>query len=1194
MAVIRVNINNREIVTTDDKNILQIALENGIDIPHLCFNEKTKPYGSCGLCLIEIEGSPKLVRSCSTFPSDGMVIKTNTKRVKTAVKTALELISSDHRGDCRPPCVNACPAHTDCQGYVGLTANGQFFEAIKLVKEVIPLPASIGMVCPHPCEDECRRQLVDKPIAIADIKRFLGELDVKNGTYVPELKPSTGKKVTIVGSGPAGIACAYFLAIEGHKAFIYEAQPYPGGMLRYGIPQYRLPKELLDAEIETLSKMGVEIICDAKLGEDITLSYLKKTYDAVFLAIGAWSSMPLNCPGEDLEGVMGGIKFLRKATLSEPINFGEKVVVIGGGNTAMDVARTAVRLGAKSVKILYRRTREEMPADDKEIKEAEEEGVEFSYLVAPIEIIGDGRKANAVRLQKMMLGEPDESGRRRPIPIQGQEIIVEADLVISAIGQRVNPECVKELQTTKHGTLLVNPNNFKTSIEGIFAGGEVVTGPKIAIEAIAQGKNAAYVIDHYLKGEEVMVPNPNYIVQDDITEADFKGYKKEERQEQYVLPSNVRKLSFRPISTALAAEQAMKEGSRCLECGCLDYFECKLIDTIKKENIQVDKIKGEKHKRELKKEHPFIVMNPDKCILCGLCYRVCDEVMGITALGLKNRGFDTEVIPEFDLPLNLSSCISCGQCVDVCPTGALIDKVSAKKQIPVAFDEASSVCSYCGVGCEIIYNSKGNLVFKALPNKEKGGVLCAKGRFGTDHINSESRLKNAFINFDNVKTELPIDEALSLLSKKLSLLVGEFGKNSIGIIVSPKFTNEEAFILKKISEKLDTKYIGSMTTRNSPLKRIFGYDASTNSYDELYGTELIITFGDVAENNPAFVATLKDASNKVKLISINSNDTRIKEWSTKFFKVNNDLNLLKGFIKLIIENHVSESEANKKYNNFGELKEFVKNVVPSAEAQELAQLYTKARKAIIVVDENTTSDAALMLLADAASLCKKVGKPHNGIIILRQKANTQGFIDMGINMPGYEIMEEIENGKIKGLVVIGEDIYDEFSDALKKLKFIATFDLFTTNTSKISNISIPIASSAEGSGTYTSSSRKIQKLNRAIEPVLGADNTDLFLKLANNLGLSFKDISEIVEQISKEIPYYKGFDKVYENVKNIYAPLNNSNGSQVLYTDGFETENKKPNLVFLDDKIMFCEKKVYDTVENDFLEFVEKNNIKIG
>lgn len=424
MRLVRVNIDNKEIFAEEGKTILEVAHENNIEIPHLCYDKRLKPYGACGLCVVEIEGSPKLARACSTYVTDKMVIKTDSPRVRNARKMALELLLSEHRGDCRPPCVLACPAHTDCQGYVGLIANGQFREAVALIKEQLPFPASIGRVCPHPCEEACRRNMVDQPIAIAELKRFVGDIDLLDDGYIPPIKPKTGKKVAIVGGGPAGLTCAFFLAKEGHDIVVYEAMPKAGGMLRYGIPEYRLPKGILDKEIELIEKMGVQIKTNMRLGVDISLEYLRKNYDAVFLAVGAWKSSTLGCPGDSAEGVIGGIEFLRKVSMNQPVNLGQRVLVVGGGNTAMDAARTAIRLGAKEVTVLYRRTREEMPAEDIEVNEAEEEGVKFQFLVAPIEVITDGGRVRALKCQRMRLGDMDESGRRRPVPIEGAEVIL--------------------------------------------------------------------------------------------------------------------------------------------------------------------------------------------------------------------------------------------------------------------------------------------------------------------------------------------------------------------------------------------------------------------------------------------------------------------------------------------------------------------------------------------------------------------------------------------------------------------------------------------------------------------------------------------------------------------------------------------------------------------------------------------------
>ena len=800
MSVIRVNINGREVETTVGKSILDVAEENGIDIPHLCYDNRMEIYGGCGLCVVEIEGIPKLQRACATPVRDGMVVKTHTDRIVDTRKAALRLLVSDHRGDCRPPCVLACPAHTDCQGYVGLIANGQFDEALKLIKDKIPVPASIGRICPHPCEDACRRQLVEEPISIARLKAFAGDMDLAGEKYIPEIKENTGKKVAVVGAGPAGLSNAFFLRREGHDVTIYEAMPHGGGMLRYGIPEYRLPKEVLDKEISLIEKMGVKIVYNTKLGEDISLEYLKNNYDAVFIGIGAWKSSSIRCKGEDKKGVLGGIDFLREVSTNGKAEIGKRVAVVGGGNTAMDVARTAVRLGADKVSVLYRRTREEIPAEDVEIEEAEEEGVEFNYLVAPIEITGDD-KVTGIRCQKMKLGEPDASGRRKPVPIEGEEIVFDVDTVIGAIGQQVTLGNIKGLNVTKKNTIQVKEGTYETNIPKVFAGGDVVSGPKIAIEAIAQGKEASIVMDSFLRGEIKPLEESYYVKQDDLTEKDFADRERIDRAISKVLSPEKRKNNFHSINETMTVEEAMKEGSRCLECGCKDYFECQLFKYINEYDIDPDKAHGEKHKRNNEDYHPFIERNPDKCILCSKCIRVCDDVVGVTALGLIDRGFNSIASPEFGLHLRDTECISCGQCVDACPVGAIIEKSAVKKQVPVDLKTTPSVCTFCGVGCNLNLESKGEYIYRTTPREDlEEGLLCMKGKFGVDHVNNKNRILEPTVYGEKVSKNL----ALNHIVKKLQSVRGMYGKDSIGVLVSPRFTTEELFVLKKIADKLDT------------------------------------------------------------------------------------------------------------------------------------------------------------------------------------------------------------------------------------------------------------------------------------------------------------------------------------------------------------------------------------------------------
>lgn len=1201
MASIRININDREIVTVPGKSILSVALENGIEIPHLCYDERIKPYGACGLCVVEIEGSPKLQRACATTAADGMVIKTNTKRTAATRKTALKLLVSDHRGDCRPPCVLACPANTDCQGYVGLIANGQYKEAVELIKDKLPLPASIGRVCPHPCETACRRQLVEEPIAIAALKTFVGDLSLKEGGFMPEIGKATGKTAAVVGAGPAGLTCAYFLARKGHKVTIFEAMPSPGGMLRYGIPQYRLPKDILDEEVKLIENMGVEIKYNTRIGKDITIDFLKQQYDAVFLGIGAWESSGMRCKGEDMEGVLGGIDFLREVTLNRSVNLGNKVLVVGGGNTAMDVARTAVRLGAEKVSVLYRRTREEMPAEDIEIEEAEEEGVEFIYLVAPEEVIGNGSRATGLRCQKMRLGEPDASGRRKPEPT-GEEIVFEADTIIAAIGQRVNAREIQGLNIAKSGTIEIKEGTFETNIPGVFAGGDAATGPKIAIEAIAQGKDAASVINSFLNGSITPHYESCYVKQEDLTSEDFADREKVSRALHKATDKDVRKTSFCQVSDTMTEEEAKHEASRCLECGCRDYFECQLLRYIHEYDINTEEKGGEKHKRIEKDDHPFIERNADKCILCGLCIRACDEIMGVTALGLVDRGFDSIVKPEFGMPLKESECIACGQCAAVCPTGACMEKEAVKKQVPLEFEDTNSICGFCGVGCSLTLQTKGGKVYRALPDRNtEEGLLCARGRFGINHVNDDNRLKKPLIRKTENVEEASMQDALLHLVKKLQAVRAAYGKESIAFAVSPRLTNEEAFVIKKIAEKLDTDVVGSFSLDSqSGLKEILGYDASTTSFDELYSADMILSVGKVAENHPVMGIKIKNAaSGKAKLVSISSEKTRAEEWASVCGSTSNDLGFLKGIIKALIDmGYVNEGQLVNTADGLDELKKFVEGAEVSEKMRLAARMYGDAKKAVIVIDEDTVTSGAIKLLADIAVITGKVGSPHRGLILVRSKNNSQGLLDMGIGKTGREIVDLINSGTVKAIVILGEDLVSvdsKFLGLLQKLEFFAVADTTMTDTAVIADEVLPLVSFAETSGTFTRSDRKIQEVKPAVAPLTGMTNLEVLLEVAALLGSEFKDINGVREKISGEIKEYCSLKDVELGNKAVYWPntKDNAYGKQVLYSEGFNTSDKKAKLAVPQEGPAFKCKVVYDTVEKQFTNFAKANKINI-
>ena len=672
MSEIKIIVNGVECLGQSGETILQIAERGGIHIPTLCHNEHVRHYGACGICVVEAEKSPKLLRACSTLASDGMVIHTESERALRARKIALELMMSDHDGDCRGPCMVNCPAGTDCQRYVRQIAQGDYRGAVETVKEKLPLPASIGRVCPHPCETACRRQLVEEPISIAYLKAFAADQDLKSeNPFKPQVSPDTGKSVGIIGGGPAGLTAAYFLRKAGHAVTVYESQPRLGGMLRYGIPEYRLPKAVLDAEIAAIGSLGVEMKPNFRVGRDASFEEIRAKHDATVVAIGAWKSMGTGAPGEDLEGVWGGIRLLEKIALGQRPNIGEKVAVIGGGNTAMDACRSAVRLGAREVSVIYRRTMEEMPAEKAEILEAIEEGVTFRILRNPAEILGENGKVKALRLQVMELGEPDESGRRAPRAVEGQFEILAVDSVINAIGQKVLPEGFEELELNRKGIISADENTFRTNLPGVFAVGDATNrGAGIAIAAIGEANKAAAVIDSYLKGAEVPYRKP-YLSQRQVHPEMYAAYETKERARMAHRAPEVRIRDFDEMNLGFTEEQARAEASRCLECGCHDYGNCALIKYADRYDVQPQRFAGQKRMATCEKQLAVIERNEGKCILCGLCVRTCEEVAGKGILGLVGRGFTTVVKPEFRDPAVIADCVNCLKCAEACPTGAM-------------------------------------------------------------------------------------------------------------------------------------------------------------------------------------------------------------------------------------------------------------------------------------------------------------------------------------------------------------------------------------------------------------------------------------------------------------------------------------------------------------------------------------------
>jgi len=1184
MEKIRFTLDGRPAEAEAGETILKAARRQGVEIPTLCDDPRLTPYAGCRLCLVEIEKARGPLPSCATQVTEGMVVRTNSDTIGKLRRVCLDLLLSDHYGDCVAPCKLACPAGIDIQGFIALIAHGEYSDALKLIKETNPLPAVCGRVCPRFCEQKCRRNIVDEPLAINALKRFVADYDLKEGPYTPEVKPASGRRVAVVGGGPAGLSAAFYLAKEGHAVTIYDANPQLGGMLRYGIPEYRLPKELLDKEIATITSMCAEVRCGASLGRDFTVDGLKKAgFDAVFLALGAQASSKMDVEGEDLPCVLHGIGFLHDVVAGKKIEIGEKVAIVGGGNTAMDAARTALRLGAGEVTVVYRRSREEMPANHEEVEQAEEEGIRFHFLAAPVKITANGGGA-AMECIKMALGEPDASGRRRPVPLEGSEFTMPVDTVIAAIGQTIEASGLDGgVQLDRRGRVRVKPEIMETDVKGVFAGGDCETGPDTVVRAVAAGRKAAVAIDMFLtSGAAVPQVKPYNCSKgelDELDPAEFADEKRIPRNAIPALPPEKRKDNFLEIEKGFDEATAKAEAMRCLSCGCQEVFDCRLRQLATEYGVDDKRFAGEKHRHKVHTDHPIFTRDPSKCILCGSCLRICQEVQGTGALSFVKRGFNTVIQPSFGLPLQKTLCDSCGQCVSACPTGALYRRGPQPKPGPWELEKVASVCPSCGIGCNIELGVKSGKVvagWSPVGSPVNEGNLCYKGAFEYDAFYGPARVREPRIRRDGRLEPTTWEEAIRAAAGGLKKASDLSGGERVAVLASPKLTNEESYLAQKLARAaLGTNNVASSFPQpvNNALQRCFGKNASVASFADVAAADMVLCFGfDVAAKYPVMALKIRKAvNNGTRLVIADRRPTRLDPLAIFTIKISPRISVefLKTVINYILRYQCYDTEyVDMRTSGMDILERNVEDYSLEKTADilrtstnriiDFIHLYVRAKNPVILVDGDTVTSTELAWLSNLALISGNVGREGAGIITLYGNANRQGQIDMGVSpdtLPGHrlvdapaivkkfgaawgrpvpamqgggtaEIIEGARSGELEGLLILsgGDDIASETIFGNGTFTVVVTPTL-TPVLSK-ADVVLPGATFAETDGTVTNCERRVQRLHKAIEPLGGKETWRLLCELSSAIGypMEYESAGEVFAEIAAVSEVYQGVD----------------------------------------------------------------------
>ncbi|HAS6055994.1 TPA: formate dehydrogenase subunit alpha [Vibrio vulnificus] len=1083
--MIQIVIDGKYRIVEAGQTVLQAAKVCGVEIPSLCGMNRSGEKIPCDLCVVEVE-SGGTRRACELEVYNGLTVNTQSEALSAHRKQALNRIMSDHYADCEAPCKTACPAGVDIQSYLYHIAQNDHQKAIEVIKRTLPMPLSIGRVCPAFCESECRRSLVDDAIAIRQLKRHAADTDLAaQEAYTPEKKADKNKRIAIVGSGPGGLTAGYYLTNEGYQVDVFEAMPQAGGWLRYGIPEYRLPKSILDKEIALMCRNGMAIHTDKKLGRDISLSQLSQDYDAVCLAVGASKAVAMDYPGSDLDGCYLGVDYLKDFVTEQRFTTGKKVAVIGGGNTAIDCARTAVRTGADTT-LIYRRTRDEMPAEDYEIEEAEHEGVKFHFLTNPAQNIADEHgRVFSVKLEKMALGAPDASGRRRP-EATGEYFTEAFDTVIAAVSQQADLSFMQgealTLPLTRWNTADANPETMHSGTGNIFSIGDFRRGPATAVEAVADGRIAAQAIDRFFDGDMENIPlKPfNSRKEQKLKQVDplhFSHLQKVARTIMPELTSQQREQSFEEVELGFDNAEAMAEAARCLECGCQVNTSCDLRDyateygaeqhfhysvNIKShDEWQALRQNDPRHKYPIDHSSEFIVFDANRCISCGQCIQACREqsVQGVLSFMNLEKGRPVvrpDCRPNFGgqgVRMGDSRCVQCGACVQACPVGAMTDARDRSQGRETPLKKVDTICTYCGVGCKLTMHvdEAANRIryVEGAHSPVNEGMLCVKGRYGFDFVASEERLTTPLIRKDGWLQPASWQEAIRLIADKFSTIKQDFGGRALAGFSSAKTTNEDNYAFQKFMRReLGTNNVDHCArlchaSTVTGLEASLGSGAMTNDIPSIKHSDVIFIIGsDTSAAHPVIASHIKQAvrHHGARLIVADPKRIGMADHAELYLahRPGTDVMLINGVMQQIIKNGWYDMEyIEERVDGFDTMLQEVMSPAYSLDKVELvtgvkaddifamARMIGTAKRTAVYysmgITQHTTGHDNVRSIANLQLLCGNIGIEGGGINPLRGQSNVQGACDMGALPNNYPGYQKVYNPLVREKFVIEWD-----------------------------------------------------------------------------------------------------------------------------------------------------------------------------